>query len=88
MGMATSKSTAKSSSRTEVKIGISDSTHEINIECINTQSEVISKVNEAIKSSSVLSLRDTKGRELLVPAEKISYVEVGESIDRRVGFAN
>jgi len=88
MGMATSKSTAKSSSRTEVKIGISDSTHEINIECINTQSEVISKVNEAIKSSSVLSLSDTKGRELFVPAGKISYVEVGESIDRRVGFAN
>jgi hypothetical protein len=88
MGMATSKSTSKSSSKTEVKIGISDSTHEINIECINTQSEVISKVNEAIKSSSVLSLSDTKGRELLVPASKISYVEVGESIDRRVGFAN
>ena len=65
--MATTKPVAKSSARTEVKIGISDSTHEINIECASTQSEVISKVNEAIKSSSVLSLSDTKGRELLVP---------------------
>ncbi len=86
--MATSKSVAKTSARTEVKIGISDSTHEINIECASTQSEVIAKVNEAIKSSAVLSLSDTKGRELLVPSNKISYVEVGESTDRKVGFAN
>lgn len=86
--MATPKSVAKTSARTEVKIGISDSTHEINIECASTQSEVVSKVNEAIKSSTVLSLSDIKGRELLVPSNKISYVEVGESTDRKVGFAN
>jgi hypothetical protein len=36
----------------------------------------------------VLALSDTKGREILVPFNKISYVEVGESSDRRVGFAN
>jgi len=86
--MATAKASGKGTSRTEVKIGISDSTHEINIECVSTQSEVIEKVNEAIKSSSVLSLSDSKGRQFLVPANKISYIEVGESIDRRVGFAN
>ena len=86
--MATTKPAAKSSARTDVKIGISDSTHELNIECENSQSEVIAKVTEAIKSSSVLSLSDSKGREILVPFNKISYVEVGESADRRVGFAS
>jgi hypothetical protein len=86
--MATPKATVKGSARTEVKIGISDSTHELNIECASTQAEVIAKVNEAIKTSSVLSLSDTKGRELLVPSNKISFVEVGESSDRKVGFAN
>jgi len=86
--MATPKATVKGSARTEVKIGISDSTHEINIECASTQAEVIARVNEAIKTSSVLSLSDTKGRELLVPSNKISFVEVGESSDRKVGFAN
>jgi hypothetical protein len=86
--MATTKPAAKGSARTEVKIGISDSTHELNIECESSKSEVIAKVNEAIKSSSVLSLTDSKGREILVPFNKISYVEVGESADRRVGFAN
>ena len=86
--MATTKSAVKGSSKTEVKIGISESTQEINFECSSSQSEVIAKVNEAIKSSSVLSLSDSKGREILVPYNKISYVEVGEGADRRVGFAS
>jgi hypothetical protein len=82
--MATAK---KSASNAEVKIGISDSTHELNFECTSTQAEVIAAVNNAIKSSSVLSLSDTKGREVLVPFNKINYVEVGQSSERRVGFA-
>jgi hypothetical protein len=86
--MATTKSTVKNSARVEVKIGISDSSNELNIDCANTQAEVVAKVNEAIKSSSVLSLSDSKGREILIPFNKISYVEVGESADRHVGFAN
>jgi len=86
--MATTKSAVKGSSKTEVKIGIADSTHEINFEYSSSQSEVIAKVNEAIKTSSILALSDAKGREILVPHNKISYVEVGESADRRVGFAN
>jgi len=86
--MATTKTASKSTTKTEVKIGISDSTHELNFECESTQSEVIAKVNEAIKSSSVLSLSDSKGREILVPYNKISYVEVGEGAERRVGFAS
>ena len=86
--MATTKTASKSSARTDVKIGISDSSHELNFECSNSQAEVIAKVNDAIKSSSVLSLSDSKGREIFVPFNKISYVEVGESADRHVGFAN
>lgn len=84
--MATTK--AKSSTRTDVKIGISESPNELNFECESTQAEVVARVSEAIKSSSVLALNDTKGRQILVPFNKISFVEVGESADRRVGFAN
>ena len=86
--MATTKTASNSTARTDVKIGVSDSSHELNFECSNSQAEVIAKVNDAIKSSSVLSLSDSKGREILVPFNKISYVEVGESADRHVGFAN
>lgn len=69
-------------------MGYLDEAHEINFESPSTKSEVIAKVGEAIKSATVLALSDSKGREILVPHNKISYVEVGESADRHVGFAN
>lgn len=86
--MAPSKAESKNSAKTEVKIGISDSTHEINFESPSSSSEVIAKINEAIKSATVLALTDVRGREILVPHNKISYVEVGQSANRQVGFAN
>lgn len=86
--MVPSKAESKNSAKTEVKIGISDSTHEINFESPSSSSEVIAKINEAIKSATVLALTDVKGREILVPHNKISYVEVGQSANRHVGFAN
>jgi hypothetical protein len=35
---------------------------------------------------SVLSLTDERGRRVLVPAERLAYVEIGEPETRRVGF--
>jgi hypothetical protein len=34
----------------------------------------------------VLTLTDEKGRRILVPADKVAYVEIGEMEARRVGF--
>jgi hypothetical protein len=31
-------------------------------------------------------LSDIRGHEILVPASKIGYIEIGEPIERRVGF--
>jgi hypothetical protein len=39
-----------------------------------------------MSSGAVLSLTDTKGREYLVPANKIGFVEIDEQSERRVGF--
>ena len=64
--MATTKSAVKGSSKTEVKIGISDSTHEINFECSSSQSEVIAKVNE-----DLVSLNANKNGNKLVPYEPL-----------------
>jgi len=36
----------------------------------------------------VLTLVDDKGRRVLVPAEKLAYVEIAESETRRVGFGS
>lgn len=70
----------------EVKIGVQHSPRELVVESTQTQVEVRRLVDEAIENSGVLSLTDDKGRTVLVPAERISYVEIAESDARRVGF--
>jgi hypothetical protein len=34
----------------------------------------------------LLVLSDDKGRQVMVPADKVAYVELGESETRKVGF--
>ncbi len=44
-------------------------------------------VADALKADlGVLTLVDDKGRRVLVPADKLAYVEIAESEQRRVGF--
>jgi hypothetical protein len=83
--VATKKS---SGSNTEVRIGITDSNQELHIEVESSVEEVIAAVNAAIDSGKALKLSDTKGRQTIVPANKIGFVEVGQAPERRVGFAS
>ena len=83
--MATKKST---SGNTEVRIGITDSTHELHIEVESPTDEVLALVNTSIDSGRALKLTDTKGRQTIVPASKIGFIEVGQAPERRVGFAS
>ena len=48
--------------------------------------DIQSAVNAALKSGEALSLEDIRGRVVMVPADKIGFVEIGEQTDRRVGF--
>lgn len=82
--MATKKS---SNAHTDIRIGISDSPQELNIESELSSDAVIAAVNTALDSGKSLTLTDTKGRQTVIPHNKISFVEVGESAERRVGFA-
>lgn len=70
----------------EVKIGIQFATRELVLESGQTQDEVAKAVNEALKSGETLVLVDDKGRRVLVPADKLAYVEIAEAESRRVGF--
>lgn len=83
--MATKKS---SGGNTEVRIGVSDSNQELHIEVEGSSDEVIALVNSAVESGKPLKLMDTKGRQTIVPAAKIGFVEVGPAPERRVGFAS
>lgn len=71
----------------EVKIGVQFAPRELVLESTQSQEEVEKAVFEALSSATgLLSLADEKGRRVLVPTDKIAYVEIAESEIRRVGF--
>jgi hypothetical protein len=71
----------------EVKIGVQHAPREINIESAQSAAEVEAAVSDALSGTSkLLSLTDEHGRKVLVPAERLAYVEIGEPAARRVGF--
>ncbi len=71
----------------EVKIGVQYAARELVLESAQSPDEVAKAVSEALKADlGVLSLVDEKGRRVLVPADKLAYVEIAETEQRRVGF--
>lgn len=76
----------ESESKTTVRVGISETSHELHFETHMESSKVIALANEAIASSKVLELTDIKNRTILVPAGKISYIEIGDAAEQKVGF--
>ncbi|RVW11344.1 DUF3107 domain-containing protein [Prescottella agglutinans] len=74
----------------EVKIGVTDSPRELVVVSAQSPDEVESLVTNALsgKAEGVLSLVDEKGRKFLVQASRITYVEIGPSDGRKVGFTS
>ncbi len=71
----------------EVKIGVQYAARELVLESAQTPDDVVKAVAEALRADlGVLSLVDEKGRRVLVPADKLAYVEIAETESRRVGF--
>ena len=71
----------------EVKIGVQYAARELVLESAQTPEEVEKAVADALKADlGVLTLTDEKGRRVLVPADKLAYVEIAENEQRRVGF--
>jgi hypothetical protein len=71
----------------DIRIGIANSSRELNFESAQTATEVEAIVSSALESESkVLKLSDVKGKTYLVPTASVSYVEVGSETSRRIGF--
>ncbi|MBB5936790.1 hypothetical protein FHS42_003867 [Streptomyces zagrosensis] len=72
----------------EVKIGVQHAPREIVIESEQTAEEVERAVADALSGKAqLLSLEDDHGRKVLVPADRLAYVEIGEQSARKVGFS-
>ncbi len=70
----------------EVKIGVQHAPREIVLESTSSASDVADTVTKALSGGGVLSLTDDRGRQVIVPVDKVAYVEIGEPEARRVGF--
>ncbi|WP_216827122.1 MULTISPECIES: DUF3107 domain-containing protein [Streptomyces] len=71
----------------EVKIGVQHAPREIVLESDLSAEELERIVAAALTGSEpLLSLTDTKGRRVLVPSDRLSYVDLGEPNVRKVGF--
>jgi hypothetical protein len=71
----------------EVKIGVQYASRELVLESTQSPDEIAKAVDDALKADiGVLTLVDERGRRVLVPADKLAYVEIAESEQRRVGF--
>jgi hypothetical protein len=71
----------------EVKIGVQFAPRELVVESAQTPGDIAAAVTAALSSASgVLTLVDEKGRRVIVPSSKLAYVEIDESVVRKVGF--
>ena len=85
--MTTKKNVKSEGAKSEIRIAISDQAREITIEVSLDREEVLALINKSISGNEPLVLSDVRGRNYLIPSAKISSVEIGDSAERRVGFA-
>ena len=70
----------------EVKIGVQNAQRELVVDTDSTPDDIEQRLTEAMAAGGVLRLSDVKGRTVVVPADKIAYVELGSPTSSTVGF--
>ena len=70
----------------EIKIGVQQTAREIGLESEQSPEEIDTAVRTALADGGILSLEDDKGRRVIVPADRLAYVEISPATSRRVGF--
>lgn len=74
----------------DVRIGIADSPQIIEVELPEETDRVeLKKLVQSVLegATSVFTVEDKRGKELNVPASRVSFIEIGaQDADRRIGF--
>lgn len=71
----------------EVRIGVIHAARELSLESNESLESVRQSVSEALTGKEpLLILHDDKGRSVVVPTDKLAYVEIVGDSGRRVGF--
>ena len=56
------------------------------LETNESVADIEKQVADAVKNSGTLAIDDVRGRKILVPGDKIAYVEIGGGVAGQVGF--
>lgn len=70
----------------EVKVGILHVGREVSLETLESAAAVEAAFASALDSHGVLTLTDEHGRRILIPADRVAYLDLGQERSRRVGF--
>jgi hypothetical protein len=70
----------------EVKIGVVYAPRELLVETDRTAEDVEAALAKAIVDGGVFSIQDDKGSRVVVPVDKVAYLEIATPDDRKVGF--
>jgi len=73
----------------EVRIGVREVSRELTFESSQSSEQVKDAVRAGLQADDgVISLEDDKGRQMLVPAGALAYVEIGVQEKGKVGFGS
>ncbi len=70
----------------EIKIGVQHAPRELVIETDDSPETVEKSLADALSGGGVFAVTDTKGRRVVVPADKVAYLELGGGVAGQVGF--
>ncbi len=73
----------------EVRIAVQHTSRELVLESAQTGKEITEAVQAALSSDDgLLVLADERGRTVIVPANRLAFVDLGEESVRKVGFGS
>ncbi len=70
----------------DVKIGINESSRELQVRTTATAEEIKASLLAALKNDELFELVDEKGRAVVIPAANVAYLDLGAVEERPVGF--
>ena len=72
----------------EIKIGIQSIPRELVLETPSSPDEIERSLMTALSNGGMFVIRDDKGGKVMIPADKIGYVELNGTEQRRIGFGS
>ena len=70
----------------EVKIGVQNASRELTIDTTLDADGIEKAVTEALKDGGIFVLTDSKHRRVVIPGDKLAYVDISTSVSGQVGF--